>query len=204
MRFSHDLLWQQDAAGFTKRIDQFLTIASRTTSVRCLCSSIPAGTHSASGLAASTHPWRPQLRLGAGSGGNCARGPKSVSPSKSIRTRSDRKLMPTITASLPGTCGMSLVASAAIPILTRKLKEKDKIALVARFCHGYSSGRERPIRAAPHERRVGCRPFVGQRKSCEVQSIQLRESDIITFHNYSWPESFKKKWSGSNKNTTGR
>jgi len=26
-----------------------------------------------------------------------------------------------------------------------------------------------------------------------VQSIQLRESDIITFHNYSWPESFKKE-----------
>jgi hypothetical protein len=27
--FLHDLLWQQDAAGFQKRIDQFLTIASR-------------------------------------------------------------------------------------------------------------------------------------------------------------------------------
>jgi hypothetical protein len=25
----------------------------------------------------------------------------------------------------------------------------------------------------------------------EVDRIQLRESDIITFHNYSWPESFK-------------
>src|SRR5919205_4602346 len=27
--FLHDLLWQQDAAGFQKRLDQFLTIASR-------------------------------------------------------------------------------------------------------------------------------------------------------------------------------
>src|SRR5260370_1242760 len=27
--FLHDLLWQQDAAGFKKRIDRFLTIASR-------------------------------------------------------------------------------------------------------------------------------------------------------------------------------
>lgn len=27
--FLHDLLWQQDAAGFLKRIDQFLTISSR-------------------------------------------------------------------------------------------------------------------------------------------------------------------------------
>lgn len=27
----------------------------------------------------------------------------------------------------------------------------------------------------------------------ELQQIQLRESDIITFHNYSWPESFKRE-----------
>ena len=27
--FLHDLLWQQDAAGFQKRIDQFLAIAAR-------------------------------------------------------------------------------------------------------------------------------------------------------------------------------
>ena len=27
--FLHDLLWQQDAAGFQERIDRFLTIASR-------------------------------------------------------------------------------------------------------------------------------------------------------------------------------
>src|SRR5437764_14658619 len=27
--FLHDLLWQQDAAGFKKRIDQFLTIAAK-------------------------------------------------------------------------------------------------------------------------------------------------------------------------------
>lgn len=27
----------------------------------------------------------------------------------------------------------------------------------------------------------------------ELQQIQLRESDIITFHNYSWPEYFKRE-----------
>jgi hypothetical protein len=27
----------------------------------------------------------------------------------------------------------------------------------------------------------------------EIERIQLRESDVITFHNYSWPESFKKE-----------
>ena len=27
----------------------------------------------------------------------------------------------------------------------------------------------------------------------EIERIQLRESDVITFHNYSWPESFKSR-----------
>ena len=26
-----------------------------------------------------------------------------------------------------------------------------------------------------------------------IQRIQLRESDIITFHNYSWPEDFQER-----------
>ena len=43
--FLHDLLWQQDAAGFQKRINQFLTIASRITFVPYWCSSILVGIH---------------------------------------------------------------------------------------------------------------------------------------------------------------
>ena len=43
--FLHDLLWQQDAPGFRKRIDQFLDDRRRAiTSARCSCCSIPAGT----------------------------------------------------------------------------------------------------------------------------------------------------------------
>jgi len=41
--FLHDLLWQQDAAGFQKRIDQFLTIASRHHIRLCWCFSTHAG-----------------------------------------------------------------------------------------------------------------------------------------------------------------
>ena len=42
--FLHDLLWQQDSAGFKKRIDQFLEIASRHHIRRFSFCSIPAGT----------------------------------------------------------------------------------------------------------------------------------------------------------------
>jgi len=34
----------------------------------------------------------------------------------------------------------------------------------------------------------------------ELQEIQLRESDIITFHNYSWPENFKAEINWLKKN----
>jgi len=30
----------------------------------------------------------------------------------------------------------------------------------------------------------------------ELQRIQLRESDVITFHNYSWPEYFRREVRG--------
>ena len=42
--FLHDKLWEQDAEGFRKRIDEFLTIsATPQESGRCSCSSTPAG-----------------------------------------------------------------------------------------------------------------------------------------------------------------
>jgi len=41
--FLHDLLWQQDATGFQKRIDAFLPIAARHHILHYWCCSIPAG-----------------------------------------------------------------------------------------------------------------------------------------------------------------
>ena len=46
--FLHDQLWQQDAPGFQKRIDTFSASRQSTTSSRCSCCSIPAGTRSSS------------------------------------------------------------------------------------------------------------------------------------------------------------
>ena len=42
--FLHNLLWDQDSAGFQRRIDQFLSIPPHTTSDPSSCSSTHAGT----------------------------------------------------------------------------------------------------------------------------------------------------------------
>src|SRR6266852_6390570 len=42
--FLHDLLWEQDARGFQKRMDRFLAFRPGIISVRCWCCSIRAGT----------------------------------------------------------------------------------------------------------------------------------------------------------------
>jgi hypothetical protein len=71
--FLHDLLWQQDAAGFRKRIDQFLTIASRHHIRPMYCAvRFGLGSVAASRPAASANPGNSQLRVGAESGGKGA------------------------------------------------------------------------------------------------------------------------------------
>ena len=67
--FLHDLLWQQDAAGYRARIDQFLAIAARhrIKPLLVLFDSV-LGSESAAGSPAGADAGRPQLRLAAESG----------------------------------------------------------------------------------------------------------------------------------------
>ena len=67
--FLHDLLWQQDAAGYRSRIDQFLAIAARHR-IKPLLVLFDSclGSESAARSAAGAYTRRPQLRLAAESG----------------------------------------------------------------------------------------------------------------------------------------
>jgi hypothetical protein len=82
--FLHDLLWQQDAAGFQKRIDRFLTIAARH--------------HIRPMFVLFDSCWDPlphlgpQLRLGAESGSDNTCRRKPISPPKSIRAGRSRSV----------------------------------------------------------------------------------------------------------------
>jgi hypothetical protein len=62
--FLHDLLWQQDAPGFRRRLNQFLSFApSHTAAARAI--RLLLGSSAASRSAARPSPRRPQFRMGA-------------------------------------------------------------------------------------------------------------------------------------------
>jgi len=76
-----------------------------------------------------------------------------------------------------------------------KQELKDKTGpLTALLPQVFRMGERSQSRAASHQRSLlrghprPTAPNLG-----EIAQIQLRESDVITFHNYSWPENFKQQ-----------
>jgi hypothetical protein len=192
--FLHDLLWQQDAGGFTKRIDQFLTIASRH--------------HIRPMFVLFDSCWDPLPHLGLqhppipgvhNSGWVQSPGATALAdPNQYPRLKayvlgvigtyaSDNRILAWDLWNEPGG-----VSSDTYP--NEELKEKDKIALVAALLPRVFEWAREANPAQPLTSGVwDVDPSSDGGNLGEVQSIQLRESDIITFHNYSWPESFKKE-----------
>lgn len=190
--FLHDLLWQQDAAGFEKRIDRFLTIASRH-HIRPL-------------FVLFDSVWDPFPHLGLqhppipgvhNSGWVQSPGATALAdPSQYPRLKAyvhgvvaafakDDRILAWDVWNEPGADNAGSY---------RKGELKDKTARVARLLpevfawareanpvHPLTSG-VWAVDTSPDGANLG-----------ELQQIQLRESDIITFHNYSWPESFKRE-----------
>jgi hypothetical protein len=192
--FLHDLLWQQDAPGFRKRIDQFLTIASRH----------------------HIHPlfvlfdscWDPVPRLGTqhapipgvhNSGWVQSPGAKALDdPSQYPRLKEyvqgvvgafakDDRILGWDVWNEPGSHGGGDYAKS-------ELKYADKMARVtALLPQAFDWAREanpsQPLTSGVWEIDTSKDESAVE----EIQRIQLRESDIITFHNYSWPEDFKSE-----------
>lgn len=192
--FLHDLLWQQDPAGFQRRIDQFLTIASRY--------------HIRPMLVLFDSCWDPLPHLGPqhpptpgihNSGWVQSPGAKALAdPNQYPRLKSyvqgvvgafakDERILAWDVWNEPG-------ADNAGSYPKEELAEKDKIAKVgALLPQVFEWAREvKPVQpltsgvwavdTSPDGANLG-----------ELQQIQLRESDIITFHNYSWPECFSRE-----------
>jgi hypothetical protein len=192
--FLHDLLWQQDPAGFQRRIDQFLTIASRH--------------HIHPMLVLFDSCWDPVPHLGPqhpatpgvhNSGWVQSPGATALAdPNQRPRLKSyvqgvvgafakDERILAWDVWNEPG-------ADNAGSYPKEELKEKDKIARVGTLLpRVFEWARElKPVQpltsgvwavdTSPDGANLG-----------ELQQIQLRESDIITFHNYSWPEYFSRE-----------
>jgi hypothetical protein len=190
--FLHDLLWRQDADGFRKRIDQFLTIASRH-HIRPL-------------FVLFDSCWDPAPQLGPqhapvpgvhNSGWVQSPGAKALAdPAQYPRLKNyvqgvvgafakDDRILGWDVWNEPGSYGGGDYAKS-------ELKYADKMARVTTLLpQAFAWAREmnptQPLTSAVWEIDTS----KDENAPAEIERIQLRESDVITFHNYSWPEDFK-------------
>jgi hypothetical protein len=192
--FLHDLLWQQDAAGFRGRIDRFLTIASRH-HIRPL-------------LVLFDSCWDPSPHLGPQHPPIPGIHNSGWVQSPGAAALADPSQYPRLKAYVLGVVGAFAnddrilawdiwnepggVSSETYP--NDELKEKDKIARVTlllpqAFAWAREANPTQPLTSGVWT--VDTSSDSGNLG--EIQQIQLAESDIISFHNYDWPESFKRE-----------
>jgi hypothetical protein len=190
--FLHDLLWQQDAAGFQKRIDQFLTIASRHR-IRPM-------------LVLFDSCWDPSPRLGPQHPPIPGIHNSGWVQSPGAAALADPGQHPRLKAYVQGVvrafAGDERVLAWDVwnepdngnggSYATQELKDK-KARVTALLPQAFAWAREvspsQPLTAGVWGVDTSPDGFdLG-----ELAGIQLRESDIVTFHNYTWPEHFKRQ-----------
>ena len=190
--FLHDLLWQQDAAGFQKRMDQFLTIAARH-HIRPLFVLFDSCWDPLPKLG----PQRPPIPGVHNSGWVQSPGAKALAdPGQAPRLKAyvqgvvgafakDDRILGWDVWNEPGSD-----TTGSYPKTEMKMAEK--LARVAMLLpQAFAWAREvnptQPLTSGVWDIDTS----KDESAPDEIQRIQLRESDVITFHNYSWPESFK-------------
>jgi hypothetical protein len=189
--FLHDLLWQQDAPGFRKRIDEFLTIASRH--------------HIRPFFVLFDSCWDPAPKLGAqhapvpgvhNSGWVQSPGAKALADrTQEARLKTyvqgivgafakDDRILGWDVWNEPDNAGGGNYSST-------ELKHEDKVARVAALLPQVFEWAREMNPTQPLTSGLWDVDFAKDEAQHEVDRMQVRESDIISFHNYSWPESFR-------------
>jgi len=190
--FLHDLPWQQDAAGFRRRIDQFLTIASRHR-IRPL-------------FVLFDSCWDPLPRLGPQHPPTPGVHNSGWVQSPGAAALADANQHPRLKAYVQGVVAAFAKDDRALAWdlwnepdndnagSYPKQELKDKAARVASllpltFAWAREADPQQPLTSGVW----GVDTSPDGASPSEVQQIQLRESDIVTFHNYTWPEYFKRQ-----------
>lgn len=175
--FLHDLLWQQDAEGFRKRLDQFLTISARH-HIRPLLVLFD----SCWDPLPHPGPQHPPIPGVHNSGWVQSPGAKALADGGFAK---DNRILGWDVWNEPGSD-----TTGSYP--KTEMKMVDKIARVTGLLpQAFAWAREmnptQPLTSGVWDVDVAR----DEQALDEIQKIQLRESDVITFHNYSWPESFR-------------
>lgn len=190
--FLHDLLWQQDSSGFRMRIDRFLTIAGRH-HIRTLFVLFDSCWDPVPHLGPQ-HPPTPGVHNSGWvqSPGAAALGDPEQYPRLKayvvgvVRAfANDERVLAWDVWNEPGADNLGSYPK-------EELKDKAarvKVLLPQAFAWARKAGPSQPLTSGVWA--VDTMPDAAHLG--ELQQIQLRESDIITFHNYSWPEYFKRQ-----------
>ena len=190
--FLHDLLWQQDSAGFQKRIDRFLTVAARH--------------HVRPVFVIFDSCWDPLPHLGTQHAPVPGVHNSGWVQSPGAIALEDTTQYPRLKAYVQGVIGAfgkddrilawdlwnEPGADNAGSYANKELKDKTArvtALLPLVFEWGREANPQQPLTSGVWDIDTA-RDAAGQ---SELQQIQLRESDIITFHNYGWPENFKSE-----------
>jgi hypothetical protein len=190
--FLHDLLWQQDASGFQKRVDQFLTIASHH--------------HIRPIFVLFDSCWDPLPHLGPQHPPIPGVHNSGWVQSPGAKALADSHQYPRLKAYVQGVLGAfakdgrilawdvwnepGADSAGSYP----KEDPENKTALVTTLLPQVFEWAREVNPAQPLTSGVWAVDTSPDGSNLgELQQIQLRESDIITFHNYSWPEFFKRE-----------
>lgn len=189
--FLHDLLWQQDADGFKQRLDQFLTIASKH--------------HIRPVLVLFDSCWDPQPKLGPQRPPIPGVHNSGWVQSPGATALEDSSQYPLLKTYVTGVVGAFANDSRILtwdvwnePDNTNDSSQKEpknKREIVATllpqvFEWARSTNPTQPLTSgiwagSPDQ-------WSDPSKWNPVQRTQLEQSDVISFHNYSWPEDFEQ------------
>lgn len=191
--YLHDLLWAQDPEGFKRRLEQFLAIADKhgVSTMFVLFDSV----------------WNPDPVLGPqhrpipgvhNSGWVQTPGRQDlVDPAKEAHLRSyvegivgafgrDRRVVAWDIWNEPDNPGGGSYNNAQLKEETQRIE----VLLPRAFVWARSQRPTQPLTSGVW---IGPDWSPGASTMNEIQRIQLRESDVITFHNYDWPEQFEDR-----------
>jgi hypothetical protein len=188
--FLHDLLWQQDSAGFQKRLDTFLGIASRH--------------HIRPVLVLFDSCWDPNPKLGPQHPPIPGVHNSGWVQSPGAKALEDPSQEPRLRAYVEGVVGAFANDSRVLawdvwnePSNTNggaygKIEPKDKedrvLALLPKvFTWARSAHPTQPLTSG-----LWIGDWSSPEKLDPIGRVQLDQSDVISFHNYSWPEDFEQ------------
>jgi len=192
--FLHDLLWEQDSYGFRKRMGEFLTIAARH-HIRPIFVLFDSCWDPAP-LLGPQHPPIPGIH---NSGWVQSPGAHALSdPAQYARLKdyvkgvvgafaTDDRVLAWDIWNEPG-------SDETLNYPATELKAKDKQARVKTLLpQAFAWSREvnptQPLTSGVWD----IDPSKDEAGQDDIERIQLQQSDVITFHNYSWPESFRQE-----------